>query len=123
VPGRWGADYRSIGRHLAALYDTGVTEGFSRDDVVYVARLARLDLEPSEVDLYAAQLGSILDHVAAVTGLDTTAVPATAHPLELANVLRLDTPGPTVPRDEVLSQAPLAESGRFRVPPILGEAP
>lgn len=100
-----------------------VTESFSRDDVVYVARLARLDLEPGEVDLYAAQLASILDHVAAVTGLDTTDVPPTAHPLELENVLRPDTPGMTLDRDEVLAQAPLAESGRFRVPPILGEAP
>ncbi|MGA9078310.1 MAG: Asp-tRNA(Asn)/Glu-tRNA(Gln) amidotransferase subunit GatC [Acidimicrobiales bacterium] len=100
-----------------------VTESFSRDDVVYVARLARLDLEPGEVDLYAAQLASILDHVAAVTGLDTTDVPPTAHPLELENVLRPDTPGPTLDRDEVLAQAPLAEAGRFRVPPILGEAP
>jgi aspartyl-tRNA(Asn)/glutamyl-tRNA(Gln) amidotransferase subunit C len=96
---------------------------FSRDDVVYVARLARLDLDPGEVDLYAQQLASILDHVAAVTGLDTADVPATAHPLELANVLRADTPGPTLDRDEVLAQAPQAESGRFRVPPILGEAP
>jgi aspartyl-tRNA(Asn)/glutamyl-tRNA(Gln) amidotransferase subunit C len=100
-----------------------VTAPFSRDDVVYVARLARLELEADEVDRYAAQLASILDHVAAVTGLDTTDVPPTAHPLELANVLRADTPGPTLPRDEVLDGAPAAESGRFRVPPILGEAP
>jgi len=101
----------------------GLSEAFSRDDVVYVARLARLDLDRGEVDLYAAQLASIIDHVAAVTGLDTSDVPATAHPLELVNVLRPDIPGPTLPRDEVLARAPLAESGRFRVPPILGEAP
>ena len=100
-----------------------LTASFSRDDVVYVAQLARLDLERGEVDLYAAQLASILDHVAAVTSLDTTDVPATAHPLELANVLRPDTPGPTLDRAEVLAQAPLVEGGRFRVPPILGEAP
>jgi aspartyl-tRNA(Asn)/glutamyl-tRNA(Gln) amidotransferase subunit C len=100
-----------------------LTGTFSRDDVVYVARLARLDLDPDEVDRYAAQLASILDHVAAVTALDTTAVPATAHPLELANVARPDVPGPTLDRDEVLAQAPRAEDGRFRVPPILGEAP
>lgn len=100
-----------------------LTGTFSRDDVVYVARLARLDLDADEVDRYAAQLASILDHVAAVTGLDTTDVPATAHPLELANVARPDTPGPTLDRDEVLAQAPRVEDGRFRVPPILGEAP
>ncbi|HXZ82819.1 MAG TPA: Asp-tRNA(Asn)/Glu-tRNA(Gln) amidotransferase subunit GatC [Acidimicrobiales bacterium] len=100
-----------------------VSASFSRDDVVYVARLARLELEPGEVDLYAGQLASILDHVAAVTGLDTSAVPATAHPLEIENVLRSDTPGSTLARDEVLAQAPRAEGGRFRVPPILGEVP
>ena len=96
---------------------------FSRDDVVHVAALARLSLSDAEIERYAAQLASILDHVAAVTALDTTDVPPTAHPLEVANVLRLDERRPCLDRDAVLSQAPSAESGRFKVPPILGEAP
>jgi aspartyl-tRNA(Asn)/glutamyl-tRNA(Gln) amidotransferase subunit C len=97
--------------------------GFSREDVVYVARLARLELSAEEIDKFAVQLASILDHVAAVTSLETDGVPAMSHPIELANVLRRDEPWPAISRDEVLAEAPASESGRFKVPPILGEAP
>ena len=95
----------------------------SREDVVHVARLARLDLTDEEVDRFTDQLGAVLEHAADVASLDTAGVPPTAHPLPLANVLRDDVPGPSLDRDEVLSQAPAAEDGRFRVPRILGEAP
>ena len=99
------------------------TNSFSRDDVVHVALLARLALTEDEIEMYAAQLASILDHVAAVTALDTSSVAPTAHPLDVSNVVRPDDVGPTLERDEVLAQAPSSESGRFKVPPILGEAP
>ncbi len=95
----------------------------SRDDVAHVARLARLDLVDEELDRFTDQLGAVLDHAADVAALDTAGVPPTAHPLPLRNVLRDDIPRPGVDREEVLSQAPAAEEGRFRVPPILGEAP
>ena len=97
--------------------------GISRGDVVHVARLARLDLTDEEIDRFTVQLGAVLDHVADLEALDTAGVPPTAHPLPLVNVLRADVPGPSLDRDEVLSQAPAAEDGRFRVPRILGEAP
>jgi aspartyl-tRNA(Asn)/glutamyl-tRNA(Gln) amidotransferase subunit C len=97
--------------------------GISRDDVVHVARLARLDLTDDEVDRFADQLTAVLEHAADVAALDTTGVPPTAHPLPLANVLRDDVPGPSLDRDEVLAMAPDVEDGRFRVPRILGEAP
>lgn len=97
--------------------------GISRDQVVHVARLARLDLTDDEVDRFTGQLAAVLDHVADLEALDTAGVPPTAHPLPLANVLRPDDPGPSLDRDEVLAQAPAAEHGRFRVPRILGEAP
>jgi len=96
---------------------------FSRSDVAHVASLARLDLAEDEIEMYAAQLATILDHVAAVTSLDTSTVAPTAHPLDVSNVVRSDVVGPTLDRDEVLAQAPATESGRFKVPPILGEAP
>ncbi len=99
------------------------TGRISRDDVAHVARLARLDLSDDELDRFTDQLGAVLDHAAGVAALDTEGVPPTAHPLPLVNVLRDDTPGPSLDREEVLSQAPAAEEGRFRVPPILGEAP
>ncbi|MDQ4133580.1 MAG: Asp-tRNA(Asn)/Glu-tRNA(Gln) amidotransferase subunit GatC [Actinomycetota bacterium] len=99
------------------------TPRISRDDVAHVARLARLDLADEELDRFTEQLGAVLDHAADVAALDTEGVPPTAHPLPLVNVLRDDTPRPGLDRDEVLAQAPAAEEGRFRVPPILGEAP
>ena len=97
--------------------------GISRDQVVHVARLARLELTEEELDRFTGQLGAVLEHVADVDALDTAGVPPTAHPLQLVNVLRDDVPGASLDRDEVLSQAPSAEDGRFRVPRILGEAP
>ncbi|HEX2046299.1 MAG TPA: Asp-tRNA(Asn)/Glu-tRNA(Gln) amidotransferase subunit GatC [Acidimicrobiales bacterium] len=97
--------------------------GISRDDVVHVARLARLDLTDEELDRFTGQLAAVLEHAADVAALDTAGVPPTAHPLPLANVLRDDVPGASLDRDEVLSQAPAVEDGRFRVPRILGEAP
>jgi aspartyl-tRNA(Asn)/glutamyl-tRNA(Gln) amidotransferase subunit C len=97
--------------------------GISRDDVVHVARLARLDLTDEEVDRFTGQLAAVLEHAADVAALDTAGVAPTAHPLPLANVLRDDVPRPGLDRAEVLSMAPAAEAGRFRVPRILGEAP
>ena len=97
--------------------------GISRDDVVHVARLARLDLTEEELDRFTSQLAAVLAHAADVASLDTAGVPPTAHPLPLANVLREDEPGPSLDREEVLAQAPAAEDGRFQVPRILGEAP
>lgn len=95
----------------------------SREDVVHVARLARLALTDEEVERFTEQLGAVLEHADDVASLDTAGVPPTAHPLDLLNVLRDDTPTPCLDRDEVLSMAPAAEDGRFRVPRILGEAP
>jgi len=102
---------------------TSSGELISRDDVAHVARLARLDVTEEELDRFAVQLGAVLEHAADVAALDTAGVPPTAHPLALLNVLRDDVPRPGVDRNEVLSQAPAAEDGRFRVPRILGDAP
>ena len=95
----------------------------SPDDVAHVAHLARLDLSPEELELFTEQLGAVLEHAADVAALDTEGVPPTAHPLPLTNVLRDDVPRPSLDRDEVLAQAPAAEAGMFRVPPVLGDAP
>jgi aspartyl-tRNA(Asn)/glutamyl-tRNA(Gln) amidotransferase subunit C len=89
--------------------------------VAHVARLALLDLSDAELDVYTGQLAAVLDHAADVEALDLTDVPPTSHPFPLRNVFRRDEPEPGLDREEVLSQAPSAEDGRFRVPPILGE--
>jgi len=95
----------------------------TREDAAYVARLARIDLSDDELDRYALQLAAVLEHAAQVAALDTSGVEPTAHPLPLQNVLRADEVRPSLDRDEVLSQAPAAEAGRFKVPRILGDAP
>ena len=88
-----------------------------------MARLARIELTEKELDLYAGQLAAVLEHAAQVAAIATTGVEPTAHPLPLRNVLRDDEIRPSLSRDEVLAQAPAVEDARFRVPPILGEAP
>ena len=97
-------------------YD-GPVDALSRDDVVHVAVLARLDLTDDEIDLFTGQLAAVLDHAADVAALDTAGVPPTAHPLPLVNVLRDDVVRPSLDRDEVLAAAPAVEAGRFQVPP------
>ena len=100
-----------------------MTERISTDDVAHVARLARLELRPDELESFTAQLGAVLDHAADLDSLDLDGVEPTAHPLPLNNVLRPDEVRPTLDPDEVLAAAPAIEDGQFRVPPVLGEAP
>ncbi len=95
----------------------------TRTDVEHVAKLARLALTDDEIDALTGELGAILDHAARVSAVDTSEVAPTAHPLPLVNVLRADEPRPSLDRDEVLAAAPAVEDDRFRVPPVLGEAP
>ena len=95
----------------------------SRDEVAHVAKLARLRLTDEQLDTFTPQLAAILDHAADVEALDLDDVPPTAHPFPLANVWRADVARDAGIRDAVLEQAPAAEDGMFRVPPVLGEAP
>jgi aspartyl-tRNA(Asn)/glutamyl-tRNA(Gln) amidotransferase subunit C len=92
-------------------------------DVAHVARLARLDITDDERELFAGQLGAVLEHANDIANLDIAGVPATAHPLPIANVFREDEPHESLDRDEVLAMAPDVEDGQFKVPRILGEAP
>ncbi len=87
--------------------------------VAHVARLSRLNLSDDERGRFRKQLGSILDYVRQLEALDLTDVPATAHVLPVANVMREDVPGECLPRDEALANAPEAEDGFFVVPPVI----
>ncbi len=100
-----------------------MSERITRDDVAHVARLARLRLTDDELDSFTPQLAAVLEHAADVEALDVSDVPPTAHPLPLVDVFRPDVVRPSLDRAEVLDQAPVAEAGQFRVPPVLGEAP
>jgi aspartyl-tRNA(Asn)/glutamyl-tRNA(Gln) amidotransferase subunit C len=91
-----------------------------RDTVMRVARLARLDLRPEEVERLTGELGAILDAVSKVSELDLADVPPTSHPLDLVNVWQDDEPRPSLPLDDVFANAPSRESDLFRVPPTAG---
>ena len=89
----------------------------SRDEVLHVARLARLDLSSDEVTRFQEQLSAILDSVSKVSELDLSDVPPTAHPLEIANAWGEDEPRPCLSLDEVFANAPDRADDHFRVPP------
>jgi aspartyl-tRNA(Asn)/glutamyl-tRNA(Gln) amidotransferase subunit C len=88
----------------------------SRDEVVHVARLARLALTEDELDRFVDQLGAILEAVGKVSELDLSGVEPTLNPLDLANVWAEDEPRPSLPPEEALANAPAVEGGAFRVP-------
>ena len=93
----------------------------SRDEVAYLAALARIDLRPAELDRLAGQLDVILDAVATVREVADDDVPATSHPMPLTNVTRPDEPRPCLTPQEALGGAPEVAEQRFRVPRILEE--
>jgi len=88
----------------------------TRDEVLHVARLARLELTDDEVERYREQLNAILEAVGKVSELDLADVEPTAHPLDLVNTWREDEPRPSLSVDEALSNAPDREGDFFRVP-------
>ncbi len=87
-----------------------------REQVLHVARLARLRLSDEEVERMAGELSGILAHVDRISELDLDGVEPTAHVVDLENVLRPDEPRPSWPKDVVLEQAPDPADGAFRVP-------
>ncbi len=89
----------------------------SREQVLHVARLARLDLSEDEVERLTGELGAILDAVSKVAELDLDDVPPTSHPLDLVNVWDEDVPHESLSLEDVLRNAPASERGLFRVPP------
>ncbi len=89
----------------------------TRDEVLHVARLARLELTDDEVERFTEQLSAILEAVAKVSELDLSDVEATAHPLDVVNVWAEDEPRPSLSVDEALANAPEREGGFFKVPP------
>jgi aspartyl-tRNA(Asn)/glutamyl-tRNA(Gln) amidotransferase subunit C len=87
-----------------------------RDQVLHVAKLARLRLTDDEVDRMAGELSQILGHVETMNELDLDGVEPTSHVVDLTNVLREDVPRDGLDRDTALEQAPDAADGGFRVP-------
>jgi aspartyl-tRNA(Asn)/glutamyl-tRNA(Gln) amidotransferase subunit C len=91
----------------------------THDDVLHIARLARIKLTESDVDRFASQLSGILDHFAALSAVDTGDLEPTAHPLPLSNVMRDDEVAPSLSREDALANAPASEEGYIRVRAVL----
>ena len=89
------------------------------EEVEHIAHLARLKLTEGEKARYRTQLSAILDYARKLQELDTTGIPPTASVLPTRSVLRQDIPRPSLKPEELLANAPEAESNQFRVPPVL----
>ena len=92
----------------------------TREDVLHVAGLARLEIPADEVDGVRDQLGAILEAVGKVAELDLADVEPTSHPLDLVNQWAEDEPRPSLAREEALLNAPDPSDGSFRVPAVGG---
>jgi aspartyl-tRNA(Asn)/glutamyl-tRNA(Gln) amidotransferase subunit C len=89
----------------------------SRDQVLHVARLARLELTDEEIERFGDELSKVLDYIETIEQLgDLEDIRPTSHVVEVENVLRADEPRPSLPVEKALASAPDAALGGFRVP-------
>jgi aspartyl-tRNA(Asn)/glutamyl-tRNA(Gln) amidotransferase subunit C len=92
----------------------------SKDEVMYVAMLARLDIDKASIDSFAHQLGKILEYIDTLNQVPTEGVPPTSHAISLTNALREDVETEHLDRESALSNAPEQEDGSFIVPKVVG---
>jgi aspartyl-tRNA(Asn)/glutamyl-tRNA(Gln) amidotransferase subunit C len=90
----------------------------SREDVIHVAHLARLEIPDEEIERVREELGAILEAVGKVSELDLEDVEPTSHPLDVVNVFGEDEPWASLPREKALRNAPDPADGAFRVPAV-----
>jgi aspartyl-tRNA(Asn)/glutamyl-tRNA(Gln) amidotransferase subunit C len=91
----------------------------TREQVVAISELARLALTEEEITLYQEQLSAVLEYAERLQSLDADAIPPTATVLPVRNVMRADAACPSMARENILSNAPQAEDGCFRVQAVL----
>ena len=91
----------------------------TKEEVLYVARLARLDLDVESIDMFAAQIDEILGYIEKLNQVDTEGIKATSHAISLTNAFRDDEQRPHLDREQVLANAPEKEEGCFVVPKII----
>ncbi len=91
----------------------------TREEVLHIARLARLGLTEAEVDRLSEQLSHILEHFEVLQQVDTAGVPPTAQPNPLQNVLKEDKVEASLSQEQVLANAPQREGDFFRVKAVL----
>jgi aspartyl-tRNA(Asn)/glutamyl-tRNA(Gln) amidotransferase subunit C len=93
--------------------------GLTREQVLHIARLARVGLGEEDVVKFQEQLSEILDHFDVLRQVDTGSVPPTSHTLDLENVGSPDSSRDSFPQEEILANAPIREEGFFRVRAVL----
>ncbi len=91
----------------------------TKDEVMHVANLARLDMDEASIDKFADQIGTILEYVDVLNRVDTQGVTPTSHAISLTNVFRKDQEKDALQRDKALANAPEKEGGAFTVPRII----
>ena len=91
----------------------------SKDDVTYVAELARLEFNPEEVEKLRGELSAVLDYADVLNKYDTSEVKPTEHILPIENVFRKDEAKPSLDLEKALSNAPDVENGAFKVPKVI----
>ncbi len=92
----------------------------SKKDVEYIARLAHLEIDEQDKEVFTNQLGAILDYIDQLSQLETEGVEATAYTVPMKNVFREDRIATSLSREKALANAPDQREGQFRVPPIIG---
>ena len=95
--------------------------GLTREEVLHIARLARVGLSDADVATFQEPLSEILDHFDILRQIDTESVPPTSHTLDLQDVTGADEIRDSLPRQEILANAPIPEEGFFRVRAVLEE--
>ena len=91
----------------------------SREEVLHIARLARLGLTEAEINRLGEQLSDILENFEILQKVETNGIPPTAQSIVLQNVVRDDEVAPSLPADEILANAPRREGDCFRVRAVL----
>ena len=92
----------------------------TKDEVLYVADLARLNLDEAAIEKFAGQIGEILEYVDKLKEVDTRGVKPTSHAISLVNAFRPDEPKAHLDREKALANAPQQEDGNFIVPKVVG---
>ncbi|MFH1638750.1 MAG: Asp-tRNA(Asn)/Glu-tRNA(Gln) amidotransferase subunit GatC [Chloroflexota bacterium] len=93
----------------------------SREEVLHIARLARVGVSGEDVERLTEQISNILENFTALQQVDTTGIPPTAQPIPLQNVMKPDEIKPSMPQGDVLSNAPQKEGDFFRIKVVLEE--
>ncbi|MFH1249769.1 MAG: Asp-tRNA(Asn)/Glu-tRNA(Gln) amidotransferase subunit GatC [bacterium] len=91
----------------------------TKDEVMHVANLARLDIDEASMEKFAGQIGTILEYVGVLNRVDTEGVTPTSHAISLTNAFREDEENNTFDRDKALANAPQKEDGNFVVPKVI----